>query len=191
MVPLPFLEKLIAAPYVSLVAFSGTILILDSWSLASVSRNRRVFYCSVKQFAAGSVMTVFSAVVLLITMGFEAWSVYLLYTRWRLLRQEALVDLGMIARALLFGVYSALCFLFSLLSFLTSFLGSPMGDLLMATTPSVVVIIFGTSKVSIEVRPCQPPELVISSGPTRRLAPLEVLMLRQQTVDHRCYLGHG
>lgn len=76
-------------------------------------------------------MTVFSAVVLLITMGFEgehtietkvrelwsilmnlaAWSVYLLYTRWRLLRQEALVDLGMIARALLFGVYSALCFL--------------------------------------------------------------------------------
>lgn len=140
---------LIIAPYASLVVFSVATAILGAQNPQSVSRNRRFFYCSVEHDTFTNILALFAAGVLVVTIVVEVWAVCLLYPRWALLKGEALLDLSMIARVLVFGLYITLCLSLSIISVFSP--TSPAPDLAIATASGIVVLIFGTSKDLLDV----------------------------------------
>jgi hypothetical protein len=135
---------LIIAPYASLITCATATAIVGSQDPGKVSRNRRFFYCSVENDTLTNFLAIFAASVLLATIVLEIWSIVILYPRWSLLRGESLLDLNMIARVMAFAFYLVLCLSLSVLSVFSP--TSPVPDLAIATAPTVVIIIFGTSK---------------------------------------------
>jgi hypothetical protein len=138
---------LLIAPYVCwLISILATAAVGASHP-SKISRSRRFFYCSVESPPLTNALTIFSAVILLITLALEAWTIVLFYKRWISLRRagsdlKQRLDLNMPIRTIAFGIYVGIALSLSLISIQSP--ASPVPDLIIASAASLVIIIFGT-----------------------------------------------
>jgi len=139
---------LVVMPYVALIAFAGVTLYVGVKNPERVSRDRRFFYCSVKDTILTNTITTFSFVVLLVTICLEVWIIVLTYKHWRVLRanvqNDAAANLNLIMRTSAFAMWVFLGMGLSLLSFRAP--ESPVPDMALATMGSAVVLVFGTQR---------------------------------------------
>jgi len=141
--------SLVIAPYVAFAIFAGWTAYVGSTSPDLVSRQRRFFYCSVKSTFLTNSITIFSFLVLFVTIILECWIAYLTYCHWRVLRATELnekngMELSLIIRTSAFGLWVTLGMSLSVLSLRAP--DSPIPDLALATMGSAVVLVFGTQK---------------------------------------------
>ncbi|PAV21144.1 40S ribosomal S7 [Pyrrhoderma noxium] len=140
---------LLLSPYVAFIVFVVWTAIVGYQNPKLVSRERRFFYCSVKNLPLTNTMTVFSFCVLLITTCLEVWIIYTTYKHWRVLRandssERGGTDLNLIIRTAAFGFWVFIGMILSLLSLKAP--QSPIPDMVLATMGSAVVLIFGTQR---------------------------------------------
>ncbi|KAH6915206.1 hypothetical protein BKA70DRAFT_569285 [Coprinopsis sp. MPI-PUGE-AT-0042] len=138
---------MIITPYVAyLIAVMATAVIGANDS-SRVSRNRRVFYCSVDFLPLSNAITIFSATVLFATIVFEVWTIVFLVKHHSFMKAEGsnirkTIDLSFSLRTILFGIYILACMSLSLLSVTSP--ASPAPDLVISTAGTVLILIFGT-----------------------------------------------
>ncbi|TFK29597.1 hypothetical protein FA15DRAFT_282411 [Coprinopsis marcescibilis] len=143
------LWAMVICPY---VAYFITILataIVGANDANRVSRSRRVFYCSVESDTLTNTLTSYSAVVLLVTIVFEVWSIVLLVRHRKVvkdrggsLRGLGVLDFSFSVRILAFGLYIVTAMSLCLLSVTSP--ASPVPDLVVASGATVIILIFGT-----------------------------------------------
>lgn len=114
-----------------------------------VSRNRRFFYCSVRSLHITNTITIFAAIFLLATVFVEGWLIFILYKRWAALRSKGIdmkgsLDLSMPLRVLAYGSISTIALSLSLISIKAP--ENPAPDLIIATAPTFLLLIFGTQR---------------------------------------------
>lgn len=141
---------LVVIPYIGLGSFATATAFVGSMNPSSVSRDRRFFYCSVESELLTNSITVFSALVLIVTLWLEAWIGWMLYKHWRTVRQKGVnkppgaLSLSLVCRVVAFGIYVFLGISLSLLSIQAPV--SPVPDMALATMGSAVVLIFGSQR---------------------------------------------
>jgi len=137
---------MVIIPYVGYFTFILATAIVGSNNPDRVSRSRRVFYCSVDWLPLSNTVTTVAAVVLLITVVLEIWSIVIIVK----LRKVVMVsggelrgvDFSFSIRILAFGLYIVAAMSLCVLSVTSP--ASPVPDLVIASAASVIVIIFGT-----------------------------------------------
>ncbi|KAJ3857169.1 hypothetical protein EV368DRAFT_71183 [Lentinula lateritia] len=142
---------MIIAPYAVWIVFIVVTVFVGVGEPATVSRDRRFFYCSVKSDALTGTLTIFAAVVLLATLILEAWTIVLFYKRWVSIARGSsgmftAAELNLPLRILAFGIYLLVAMSLSLLSMKSP--ESPIPDLIIASAATVVILIFGTQLVT-------------------------------------------
>lgn len=99
---------MIAAPYLTLAAWSLTAAVLATHNLEKVNRNRRFFYCSLDYHPLSNSMSIFTAFICLLATAIEIRIALMLHRNWRGLRkagESSGVSVQFIVRILVFGTY--------------------------------------------------------------------------------------
>lgn len=141
---------LVVIPYVALGLFATATATVGYMNPERVSRDRRYFYCSVESDFLTNTITIFSTIVLTVTLGLEFWIGLILYRHWRTLRTHGVskppggLNVSLVSRTVAFGLYLFLGISLSLLSIKAPH--SPVPDVALATMGSAVVLIFGTQR---------------------------------------------
>jgi len=138
---------LLTAPYIVFGSWATAAAWLGIQNQQRVTRDRRFFYCSLELGPFSDGISLFTALILLVTMTFEIWIAVILRKNWRDIRKAGSgggVALDLIFRVILFGIYVILGMVLSLLSLVAP--KSPIPDLWVASVPVIVVIIFGSQK---------------------------------------------
>lgn len=138
---------MIMAPYATWLVWIIATALVGSANPSNVSRDRRVFYCSVESDALTDCLTLFAAVVLFATWVFEVWTIVLFYKRWVSIERGrtgmfTAAELNLPIRILAFGIYIVVALSLSLLSIKAP--ESPVPDLVIAFAATVLILIFGT-----------------------------------------------
>lgn len=136
---------MIAAPYCTLAAWSLAAFVLAIRNPEKVSRSRRFFYCSLKYSLLSDAMSLFTAVVCIVTTVIEIRIAIKLYRNWRGLKEageSSGVSMQFVLRILVFGIYIFLSMLFSLATMWDH--RSPVPDMFAGTIGFAVMLIFGS-----------------------------------------------
>jgi len=138
---------MIMAPYATWLVWIIATALVGSANPSNVSRDRRVFYCSVQSDALTDCLTLFAAVVLFATWVLEVWTIILFYKRWTSIDRGrskvfTAAELNLPIRILAFGLYIMVAMSLSLLSIKSP--ESPAPDLVIASAATIVIAIFGT-----------------------------------------------
>jgi len=141
--------SMLIAPYVAFFTVVLTTAVVGAAKPSEVSRNRRFFYCSVRNNILTNSLTIFAALFLFATVFVEGWLVIILYKRYTALKSKGSpykekLDHSMPLRVLAYGLYSTIALSLSLLSINAP--ESPVPDLMIATASSVLLLIFGTQR---------------------------------------------
>jgi hypothetical protein len=157
---------MVSAPYVLFLIFVLATAFVGASNPESISRDRRFFYCSVHSHNLTDTLTLVSAAILLATLVFEIWiavSLYKLHTTWKRQgsRSPSSAELNLPIRIIFFGLYVAIGMSLSVLNVHAP--TSPAPDLILSTTSSAVVLLFGTQPDILRVicfwrRPKSPPD---------------------------------
>jgi len=138
---------MIMAPYATWLVWIIATALVGSANPSNVSRDRRVFYCSVKSDALTNCLTIFAAVILFATWVLEVWTIVLFYKRWVSIERGRIgvltaAELNLPIRIMAFGIYVIVAMSLSLLSIKSP--ESPAPDLVIASAATVLIAIFGT-----------------------------------------------
>jgi len=133
------LWAMLITPYVAFFVTMLATAIIGAANPRDVSRSRRFFYCSVKSDPLSNSVLLFAAVFLTGTVIIEVWIVIILYRQRTTLR-----EISMPIRVLVYGAYITIILSLSLLSVKSP--ESPAPDLILASAPSLFLLIFGTQK---------------------------------------------
>jgi hypothetical protein len=136
-------------PWFFFIASVLATALVGSANPAKISRNRRFFYCTVESPLLSITILAFGALCLLMTFVTELWTVTLLYKRWVAVRQRGStlrwnIELNLPVRILSFGLFVIVACSLSILGI--RYQGSPVPDLVTATTGSFMLAIFGTQR---------------------------------------------
>ncbi|KAF9036071.1 hypothetical protein BDZ89DRAFT_472269 [Hymenopellis radicata] len=134
-------------PYIAWIVTIIATVWVGATNPDNISRNRRFFYCSVKSEPLTNSINVTSAAVVLITFLLEVWTVYFFYKYWAALRRKdekvfLLTEINLSIRVLAFGMYLVIAMSIGFLSLRSP--ESPVSDLVIASAPTVVILILGT-----------------------------------------------
>lgn len=144
---------MLVAPYIAFFTVVITTAVIGANTPNEVSRNRRFFYCSIRNNTLTNSLTLFAAMFLFATIFFEGWILCILFKRYLTLKQNHLtykrMDLSMPIRVLAYGLYSTIALSLSLLSIKAP--ESPVPDLMISTAASVMLLIFGSQKDILKV----------------------------------------
>ncbi|TFK29254.1 hypothetical protein FA15DRAFT_582694 [Coprinopsis marcescibilis] len=138
---------MIILPYVGYFATMIAAAIVGSNNLSHVSRDRRVFYCSLKYDPLSNTTVIITGLVLSVTIALEVWSIVLL-VRFRKVAHakgtsvRGTLDLSFVIRAFAFGSYNFAALLLCFLSISSP--STPIPDLVIGTGTTLVTFIFGT-----------------------------------------------
>ncbi|KAG2013377.1 hypothetical protein CC2G_010296 [Coprinopsis cinerea AmutBmut pab1-1] len=140
---------MIISPYVVYFIFVLATAIVGANDPRRVSRNRRFFYCSVENLPLTNTIAVVCSIILLATVILEAWTLILLIRHRKIARLQGSslrrkVDLSFPVRILSFGLYIITAMSLSLISVTSP--SSPVPDLVLASAPTVFILIFGTQR---------------------------------------------
>ncbi|EJD01299.1 uncharacterized protein FOMMEDRAFT_135535 [Fomitiporia mediterranea MF3/22] len=140
---------LLVAPYIAFLSFATWTVFVGFANPNLVSRERRFFYCSVKDSSLTNSITAFSLGVLTLTVCLEIWIAYIIFSHWRVIRANDLgprtgVDLNLICRIAAFSLWIFLGMGLSALSIKAP--RSPVPDMALATMGTAVVLVFGTQR---------------------------------------------
>ncbi|THV05400.1 hypothetical protein K435DRAFT_961162 [Dendrothele bispora CBS 962.96] len=138
---------MICTPYVAWMVSMLVTAVVGAARPQYISRNRRFFYCSVKNDSLTNVIVIVAAAIILATLVLEVWTVVLFYKRWLSSQKGnhhmlSTLELNLPIRILSFGLYLAIALSMSLLSISSP--QSPIPDLIIASAATVVILIFGT-----------------------------------------------
>jgi len=128
-------------PYTVLFLFSVSAAALATDSPEKVSRARRFFYCSIDA-PISDAFSVFTAIVLLLTMAYAVVICVFLYKHWRDFRKAVTYDLQLLSRVGLFGIYVFLAFTISVLALFNP--RNPFPDLFAASVGPVFGVILAS-----------------------------------------------
>ncbi|KAE9404448.1 hypothetical protein BT96DRAFT_1072046 [Gymnopus androsaceus JB14] len=132
---------MIMAPYATWLVWIIATALVGSANPSNVSRDRRVFYCSVQSDALTNCLTIFAAVILFATWVLEVWTIVLFYKRWVSIERGRIgvltaAELNLPIRIMAFGIYVIVAMSLSLLSIKSP--ESPAPDLVIASgNPSI------------------------------------------------------
>jgi len=136
---------IIAAPYITLVVWSGAAAVLANLHPGKVNRSRRFFYCSIHSSPLSNAMSTFTAVVCIAITTIEIRIATMLYRNWRGLKragEASGVSVQFVLRILVFGTYIFLSMIFSLSTMWEPH--SVVPDMFGATIGFAVMLIFGS-----------------------------------------------
>lgn len=138
---------MIITPYFAYLATVLATAVIGANEVSRVSRNRRVFYCSVDYLPLTNAITICSAVVLFSTIVFEVWTLVFLVKHHAFMKAQGsnirkTIDLSFSLRTIFFGIYILGCMSISLLSVTSP--ASPAPDLVISTAGTILILIFGT-----------------------------------------------
>ncbi|KAF9569427.1 hypothetical protein CPC08DRAFT_701915 [Agrocybe pediades] len=148
---------LLSAPYVAYFVAVVATATVGAMDPSRVSRNRRFLYCSVENLALTDTLTIYSAIILFATFVMMVWIMVLLYKRLQSmkalpvhLRSNARkLDLSFPLRILTFGFYIVIAMSLSLLSVTSP--STPAPDIVIASAPTFVILIFGSQRDVVNV----------------------------------------
>jgi len=138
---------MIITPYVGYLITVLATAVVGANDPSRVSRNRRLFYCSVDFLPLSNAITLVSAVVLFATLVFEVWTIVFLVKHHSFMKAQGsnirkTIDISFSLRTILFGIYVLGCMSISLLSITSP--ASPAPDLVISTAGTVLILVFGT-----------------------------------------------
>jgi len=134
---------LLVLPYTAFLVFGVAGAFLTMTNPGSVSLSRRILYCSLLNLPYSNIIAIYTAVVLLATIFFEVRIVLILRRNWVGLRNassESNMDLQLIVRVVVFGVYIMIGFV---LAISTIFVSTSAPDIFSATVPIAIFFLFG------------------------------------------------
>lgn len=118
---------------------------------ASVSRDRRIFYCSVKQDILTDILAIVTGIVLAVTVVYSIKVARILFSNWIELKRRVsdsnlpetrIANPYAAIRIAVFGIYVLLTLCLSFVSIIAPL--SPVPDLVSSSIPTAVFVIFGT-----------------------------------------------
>lgn len=138
------LVVLLAAPYASFILFSVLGALAGSSEPRNLSRDRRFFYCSLFNGRLTNAISLYSAALLLASVVLTVRILLMVRQRWTVLRSKgkSFLEFGLVLRIIVFGFYAG--GISSLQLFSIASPSTPIPDLIFATTPSVVFLMFGS-----------------------------------------------
>ncbi|KAF8075989.1 hypothetical protein FPV67DRAFT_1649046 [Lyophyllum atratum] len=136
---------MLMSPYIAFFVGVLSTAVVGATDPREVSRNRRFFYCSVRNLPLTNTITTFAAVFLFATVFIEGWLILIIYKRWRILISKGIdmsgtLDLSMPVRVLAYGFYSSIALSLSLISIKAP--ENPAPDLIIASASSFFLLIF-------------------------------------------------
>ncbi|KIK52075.1 hypothetical protein GYMLUDRAFT_373458 [Collybiopsis luxurians FD-317 M1] len=136
---------MLGAPYFVQFCFSLATLVMSLKDPVRVTREHRVLYCALESYHLFNAMAIFTFVVCLGIIMLETQLALLLYRNWRGLRQagqSTAVDLQLIVRVIVFGVFIFLGMIVDIVSMFSP--RSVVPDIYAATAGTVVFLVFGS-----------------------------------------------
>ncbi|EGN98223.1 hypothetical protein SERLA73DRAFT_183142 [Serpula lacrymans var. lacrymans S7.3] len=136
---------LFVAPYLTLTVFTISAAFLSILHPTRVNRDRLFFYCSLDYSPFSDAMLGFVIVTCLAILAIKARLAVILYRNWRGIRHAGYasnIDVQLIFRVLVFGVYVCLGLIVSLLSISNAMSAFP--NMFAATIGIVISLLFGT-----------------------------------------------
>ncbi|KAJ7459885.1 hypothetical protein FB451DRAFT_1405767 [Mycena latifolia] len=139
------LAAMLSAPYAVQLAFSAAALAASRAHPDQVTRARRVLYCALHLRALSLAMALFTAIVGVVIGAFMVYLALRLYRTWHGLRDAGHpggLDVQLLLRVLVFGVYLIFGFAVNIISMVTPRSIAP--DMYAATMGTAVFLVFGT-----------------------------------------------
>jgi len=136
---------LLAMPYMAFGGFATASAWIGTHNIENLSRDRRVFYCSLQNSALTNSIAGVVAVSLIATTVLEVWIGVILHRNWRALRKRGNgcgFDVSLVVRVVVFGGYVFIGLVMSLLSIVAP--KSIVPDMWIASVGLAVVLIFGS-----------------------------------------------
>jgi hypothetical protein len=135
------LWAMLTIPYVALFATIVASVLVGIAHPEAVSRQRRMFYCSIDSNPLSGTVAAVAALFLFATVVFEIWTLVIIFKNHKL---KGAVDLNLPLRVMAFGFYVVIAMGLSILSVTSP--QSPVPDLVIASAATVVILIFGTQR---------------------------------------------
>jgi len=143
---------LLILPYIPFAGFATASAWVGLRDLTFLTRDRRVFYCSVQNSLLTNSISICVAVTLVATIILEVWIGIILHRNWRALRKAGNgsgFDVSLVLRVIVFGGYVFIGLILSLLSIVAPKTIVP--DMWIASVGLAVVLIFGSQGDVIRV----------------------------------------
>jgi len=137
---------LLVLPYMAFGGFAIASAWIGTRNIENLSRDRRVFYCSLQNAPLTNAIAGVVAVTLIATTALEVWIGIILHRNWRALRNTGSdgsgLDISLVVRVVVFGGYVFIGLVLSLLSIVAPKTIVP--DMWIASVGFAVVLIFGS-----------------------------------------------
>ncbi|KIM26323.1 hypothetical protein M408DRAFT_9958 [Serendipita vermifera MAFF 305830] len=148
---------LLTLPWIAFAVYVSASASIGLQNPDAVTRNRRFFYCSVKNKNFTRWISIFCAVVFLVIMVMQASIGYNIFRNWRAVRrgESKDVNLSMAIRVICFVASVFIGLILSILA-IDSTPNSPIPDLWLASVGLFVVFIFGTQRDVWDALKCCP-----------------------------------